>query len=462
MGDNDRMTRSFPRAMVGAVRRPIRLHGAFVAALALLLLSAPQALGRSAPDSALRAGAVDRTSTRLSATYDVKATLSYDARTIGVTTDLSVTNTSGDAIDHLVLNLLPAVLGGMTLDEATVAGRAATVARSGQNLTVPLGGVLANGATVSVRIGYHATFRTTTSGSDWLWTKRNGIIDAYRWIPWISRATPFTRPNFGDPFVTPVSPHVTVTFTTDRVLRFASTGFRTSSSASGLTQVFQASNVRDFNFTAAPDYRTSTGYVGDTRVIVYYRSGTASAMLSAARAAISRFESLVGPYPYPNLLIGQSGGGYGMESPGHIWIPYATTSPIGYLVTHETAHQWFYAAVGNDQASEPYADEAMAEFLTRYTLGMRRASRCSAARLDLTIYDYSQACYYETIYIQGGDYLDDLRLRVGSTAFWSGVRDYYARYRFALAGTKQLLATIDAHTSQDLAPSYHTRFPRYY
>jgi hypothetical protein len=227
--------------------------------------------------------------------------------------------------------------------------------------------------------------------------------------------------------------------------------------------------VRDFNFTAAPDYRTARGTAGDTRIIVFVRSGAPSgsgaAILDAAKRAVIRFEELVGPYPYPDLLIGQTGGGYGLESPAHVWIPSSTAaSNIRYLVTHEIAHQWFYATVGNDQTSEPWADEAAADFITRYALGMRRSSRCSAGTLDRTIYEYSSACYFETVYIQGGNFLDDIRRRgdVADADFWAGIRDYYATWRFRIGGTRQLLDTIDRHTPVDLAASYGTRFPRSY
>ena len=87
-----------------------------------------------------------------------------------------------------------------------------------QTIIVPLGGILAAGATVKVRVQYHATLRSTLSGSNWLFTKVNGIVDAYRWIPWVSRETPFNRPNHGDPFVTPVSPLGPAPVVTDRKL----------------------------------------------------------------------------------------------------------------------------------------------------------------------------------------------------------------------------------------------------
>jgi hypothetical protein len=152
-----------------------------------------------------------------------------------------------------------------------------------------------------------------------------------------------------------------------------------------------------------------------------------------------------------------------MESPGLTWIPTGVgTANLSYLVHHETGHQWFYGIVGSDQAVEPFTDEAVTDFMARYVLGQRRASRCATARLDLSIYKYSTACYYEIVYIQGGNFLDDLRKRMGNTAFWSGLRAYVAANRFKLAPTKTLLDTLDDHTSLDLVPRFHPRFPRLY
>ena len=465
-------------------RRPRQVLRSLFVSLLLLLVAAPAALGcgydgtdartTAGPGatpaanpgaSVLQAGTVDRTSIDLTATYDVRATLRFNVPSIVVVADLSIRNTSGGPIDYLELNVAPARIGGMRLDQARVDGDPVNATVNDQTLRVPLGGVLAEGATVPVRIGYTAWFRTSATGSNWMFARLNGVVAGYRWIPWVSRARAFDRPNHGDPFVTPVSPRVKVTFTTDRTLGIATTGFRTSISANGLVQTFEATNVRDFNFTAAPDYRKSTGYTGDTRIVVYYRSGSAATIMDAAKRAIVRFEQLVGPYPYPNLIIGQSGGGYGLESPGHIWIPLTTaSSSVRYLVTHEVAHQWFYAAVGNDQTSEPYADEAVADMITRFALGTRRGSNCSTAGLDRTIYQYTSACYYEIVYIQGGNFLDDIRRRtdVADSHFWDGLQAYYAAWKFKFGGTMKLLESIDAHTPANLVPSYEPRFPRYY
>jgi hypothetical protein len=415
--------------------------------------AAPAAIG-------LVPGTVNRTSMNLSVEYQAAVRVSFANRYFRVASTMTVTNTSGTSIDRLELNTIAARLGGMRITLARSNGRAVAATVSDQTIRVPLGGILPAGGTVTVRIDYVATLRSDTAGSNWLFTRANGIVAVHRWLPWVSRATAFNRPNHGDPFVTPVSPRVRVSITADRTIRWATTGEQTS--PTGLTTSFEATNVRDFVLTGAPDYRTVSATVGSAVVRVWYRAGfPASTVLAAAKTALSREASLLGAYPYRTYDVAQTGGGYGMEAPGLTWIPTGAGN-LGYLLAHETAHQWFYGIAGNDQARQPYADEAAADFVARSVLGLRRASRCATARLDLTIYQYSSTCYYEVIYIQGGNFLDDTRKRMGSTAFWAGIRDYLATYRFRLGSTKALLDTLDRHTPLDLVPRYEPRFPGLY
>jgi hypothetical protein len=324
-----------------------------------------------------------------------------------------------------------------------------------------LGGILDPGARTVVRLRYRATLRSTTSGSTWLFTRANGIVEAYRWLPWISRPTPFDRPNHGDPFVTGVSRSVRVRLISDRPLSFATTGERLSGTRTD--QLFEAKNVRDFSFVGAPDFTSRSVKVGSVTVRVYGRAGfPSSTVLAAAKTALSREAALLGAYPYPTYDLAQTAGGYGMESPGLTWIPTGAGN-LSYLVAHETAHQWFYGIVGNDQARQPFDDEAAADFAARYVLGLRRPSRCPTARLDLTIYQYSRSCYYEDIYIQGGNLIDDARRLMGSTAFWAAIHDYLAANRFRIATTRSLLETLDRHTPADLAAwRFRARFPSAY
>jgi hypothetical protein len=464
-----------PGSMTSFRRLPVVLTSLLVACLATTAPGAVQparaAIAVSAPATNLVAitgaivpGSVNRTSVNLTASYSVVLALRYGSRSFAVNSTATITNTSGGSIDRVEFNAVPARLGGMVLRRVEVDGHAVTARVHDQTVIVPLGGILPAGGSAKVRVQYRATLRASLAGSSWLFTKVNGIVDAYRWIPWVSRDTPFDRPNHGDPFVTPVSPSVKLRVETDRRLVIASTADRTAISADGLTQWFAATNVRDVTITAAPDFRTKSVLVGSIRVRYYYRSSANSAaILDAAADAVRAYQSRVGAYPYKVFKVVQSSGGYGMESPGLIWIPYGIGSAnLRYLVSHETAHQWFYGMVGNDQARQPFADEAAADFLAREITRTRRGSRCATGRLDRSIYAYSSTCYYEIVYIQGGNLINEARRRMGSTAFWGALRKYVADHRFGLTGTKTLLQALDDATPVDLSKLFAPRFPNYY
>jgi len=416
------------------------------------------------PRSAIVPGSVNRSSIAMRATYAVTAHLDIATRSLSGRVTITAQNRSGAGVDRVRLNTVMGPLGGLHLGTVTVDGatRAATVAD--QTITVPLGGILPDGASTVIVVPFRATLRSTTGGSSWLFTRANGITELYRWVPWISRRTPFARPNHGDPFVTPVSPLVTLRLTTDIPLHVTVNGTRTSRSADGLVTTYRAVNVRDLVLSAATDFRTRSATVGDTVVRVITRPGApAATLLAAAKTALARLEARLGPYPWPVLRIVQSSGGYGMEGPGIVWIPVnAPSANLSYLVTHEIAHQWFYGLVGNDQAREPFADEAVTDMVARYVLGLRRGSRCTAAPLDRSIYRYSETCYYETIYIRGGNLLDDARRRMGTATYFAALRRYLADHRWGIVHTRTLLDALDAATPLHLASGWSTRFPTLY
>lgn len=307
-----------------------------------------------------------------------------------------------------------------------------------------------------VRVSYRAQFTSALGGSQWMFARASRTVTAYRWIPWLSQASEFT--DIGDPFTTALSPQVRVTITSDRPLTFATTGHRVGKD--GLSQTFIARNIRDFNFTASPDYRVKRVSVDGINLRVYWRTLSPDKLVYWAKTALRRFTSQVGPYPYGSLSVAETPGGYAIESPGHIWVPRTSTaSVLPYRVVHEIAHQWFYAAVGNNQVRQPFADEAVAEFLSRHLLGHRRPS-CAQARLDQSVYDYGSSCYYDVVYTQGDQYLEQYRLLVGNDSFWAGLRDYFSDYKFRFGGTRILLDKLDA--ASGYAGGHAARFPSLY
>ena len=430
-------------------RRPIRWVLLLAALLGLLgVAPTPAAAAADAPNSL-----------GLTANYDVTADIRWSTGRFSVTSVATVTNTKDEAVDAMTFSFIPARIGRLALREVRVGEEGATAQIDDASLIVNLPVPLEPGAQTTVTIVYDATFNTGSKGKKWLFAKIDNVITAYRWIPWLSKRHSWSTPNFGETYVTQTANDVRVTLTSDRAgVKYATTGNQVEGDGTG--NVFVAHNVRDFNFSASTRYKVMTADYRGVTFGFYTFSLSASSLMNLTRTAFDEFSDKIGEYPYGTMSVAEIPSGGGMESPGMLWIPSNATSAARkrYLVTHEVAHQWFYGVVGNNQATDPFADEALAEFLVRTIIGFR-SSKCGDRNLDGSVYEYSATCYYEVIYIQGGNFLDDLRRRMGSTDFWAGIRDHLATNRFRLTGTKSLLDTLDDHTPLDLGPRFEPRVP---
>jgi hypothetical protein len=149
------------------------------------------------PPPSIEPGEVDRSSLNVSATYDVNALISVGSGAIEMAARIEVKNESGESIDRLELNTVAARLGLIEVTESSVDGKRVKTRVNDQTLVVPLDGVLPDGATATILIGYRATLSSSLAGSDWMFSKVGGTIAMHRWIPWVSRAIPFGRPRAG-------------------------------------------------------------------------------------------------------------------------------------------------------------------------------------------------------------------------------------------------------------------------
>jgi len=419
-------------------------------------------------DTSIAPGSVNRTSLDLTASYHVNAALTVGSGVLDVTTAVTVRNDSGDGIDRLELNTIAARLGGMSIIGTTVDDGPVAATIDDQTVTVPLGGVLPDGATTTVRLEYRATLRKGTTGSDWMFSQAGGVLTLYRWIPWVSVATPFDRPNGGQPFVTPSSPKVDVELLTDAplVLAAPTTEVAAFAAGSGNDWSFTVTDVRDVAVVLAPEFRVAHGEADGVPVRAFSRPGgpAATQLLDLAVGAVRAEADQLGmAFPATSMTVVDTPAGVGLESPGMVWVPRKLdTRNRTYAIYQGVAHQWFYGLVGNDQRAEPFADEGPSDLLARTALGTLRASRCGQVALDRSLAKYSGNCYYEQVLVQGGRVLDDLRRRMGSAAFWAALRAYLNEYRHDIGGTRQLLEALRAGTKVNLLPVLRSRFPSLY
>ena len=296
-------------------------------------------------------------------------------RKISVDSTATIRNTSGAPIDRIELNTIAARLGGIQLHAVTVDGVAVSATRSDQTIVVPLGGILPVDAhdpdpgPVSRHPAQQPVAARTGCSR-----KANGDR---RPLPLAAVGQPQDR-------LRPAEPRRPVRDADEPLgpgqdrRRRASWCWRR-----------RGDRTRGQRRRPDPDLR------GHERARLHGHRRDRLPRPSRGSSAIRSCASTTGPArraprcsmprPTPSTpssagsgrtRIGRSGwpsrpAAYGMESPGLIWIPTGVAaSNLRYLAAHETAHQWFYGIVGNDQAKQPFADEAAADFVARYVLGL--------------------------------------------------------------------------------------------
>lgn len=134
---------------------------------------------------------------------------------------------------------------------------------------------------------------------------------------------------------------------------------------------FKTGLVRDFAWVASERYRTASQEVDGIKITSFYMKEDAAygkKALEYAAKAIKFYSQYFGPYPYKEYAVASSDFYIGgMEYPNLVMIGrqfYNEGDLLEYVVVHETAHQWWYGLVGNNEIREPWLDEALTEFST--------------------------------------------------------------------------------------------------
>jgi hypothetical protein len=177
-------------------------------------------------------------------------------------------------------------------------------------------------------------------------------------------------------------------------------------------------------------------------------SGSAALLLKLAKSALERLSRKYGAYPWKSytLLVPPDFFGGGIEYPMLVYIgrsPYARL-----IVDHETAHQWFYSLVGNDQARDPWLDETLATW-AETRLGsqeppQRRGLPQSALRhvgSPLTYWNRVGGSYYYGVYGEG---VRALRSLGNNAKVDCALRSYAARQAYGIARPADLLDELNA------------------
>ena len=276
----------------------------------------------------------------------------------------------------------------------------------------------------------------------------------------------------GDPYVTEVADY-SVTITTTEGVIVAGTGTETQT---GNRWHYEAKQSRSFAFAASDKYEVASRQIDGMTVYSYYfpnNGDSGEVVLETAAQAMELFTELYGPYPFTDYRVAETEFAGGMEFAGVTFLGSTfydeydgtTQSPLIPLTAHEAAHQWFYGLVGNDQLTEPWLDEAPAEYSaflyyerylpddTDWWWFYAVDQWAPTGKIDNLIYVFrDNREYIDAVYRRGAQFMRDLRETMGDPAFFGFLQDYTRINAYQLATSRDFFTLVREYTTADLVP----------
>ena len=239
---------------------------------------------------------------------------------------------------------------------------------------------------------------------------------------------------------------------------------------------YQHSNARNFAWSVSDQYQVSSVETGGVTILSYYfpyHAQPGEAALQTTADAVKLYSSLYGAYPHPLLSVVEADFLDGMEYDGLYFLSNGfynlhQGNPGEYLVAiaaHETAHQWFYGLVGNDQALEPWLDEAFCTYHEKiyyehyapealdWWWNYRIQYFQPEGWVDSSIYNpRGYSAYRAAVYFSGALFLDELRGVLGDELFFSSLAGYVSDLSDHIATADDFFAHLPAEKQADIAP----------
>ncbi|MDD3839446.1 MAG: M1 family metallopeptidase [Clostridia bacterium] len=285
----------------------------------------------------------------------------------------------------------------------------------------------------------------------------------------------------GDPFYSHVA-NYNVKITAPSSWIIASTGNVMDKKERGdlTTWDIKALAVRDFAFIASDKFMVSSKSLKDIQVHSYYfTKDFGERALKYASDAIDVFNEYFGDYPYGQFSVVQTDFFIGgMEYPNVVMIDKslyndASKFLLEYVIAHETAHQWWYSTVGNNEIEEAWLDESLTEYSTMiyfeqvYGKQMRdeifksmivdkydrnRAKDKEQKEIILKPVDEfeNMTDYDSLVYAKGAMMLDSLRKSLGDDVFKDIMMTYYRNNAFGISSTQEFIDVCEQVSGQKL------------
>jgi hypothetical protein len=418
--------------------------------------------------------------------YILYTTLDFDAHTLAVDETIRYYNNTGTALSNIVLSVQPNRYGGafslnsLSQDNVTLT----TYTISDQRLTLNLPQALQPGAATTLTLGFNLNLPAkSASGLFGYDFNQVNLIDWYPFVVPYNNGWVLHDPSYFGEYLVYDSSDIEVNLKTGSDVVVAASA---PAEQNGDWTRYRLYGARTFTLSASDEFLVSEATAGSVVIRSYYFDGYKSAadgILLAATEAVSTYEASFAPYPYQTLAVVQADIHDGQECDGLVFLAtdfYAqynggTRNNLTTIGVHEIAHQWWYGLVGNDQALEPWLDEALSTYSERIFYENNYRGNISwwwqfrvdyfkpGGFVDSPVYGASsQRSYVNAVYLNGAHFIDELRERVGYGNFAKFLKVYAARYSRGHATSADFFAvlreTINVDFSDLLAKYFSTTY----
>ena len=432
------------------------------------------------PTAAVTLAAVSPTPTQQASDrtqYTFYLTLDYAGHNVAVNETIRYVNTTGQSLSDVVLAVEPNLwsncfnLASLSQDEAEVTN----YTLSGQRLTIVPDQPIAPGAVTTFKLGFSLSM--PVKHYDGTFGYVSGQMNLTDWYPFI---VPFISGNwvlhdtwsFGEHLVYEAADYDAYVKVTDPNVVVAASA---PGQADGETTHYHLEGARTFVLSASTLFQVDESAVGHVKIRSYHFPGDGGAsqgVVWMATQSLGLYEAKFAPYPYESLSIVETDVPDGQEYDGLVFLSTGFYSSYGgsarsnlYTIgTHEIAHQWWFGLVGDDQATQPWLDEAMAVYSERifyeynypnfgnWWWNFRVNYFGPQGYVDSSIYSFGTfRDYVDAVYLNGAVFLDHVRSRMGDEAFFAFLKDYASTYAHRIVTTSDYFALLRQHTKNDLS-----------
>ncbi len=403
------------------------------------------------------------------------------------------TNQETEPLNEVYFRLYPNLMGGKTeIHSTNVNGHDVnpTYELADSAMLVPLSPALQHGEQVTIEIAFSVTVPTESGGNYGMFAFVDETLALAHFYPIIpvydDEEWNIEIPSQSGDVIYADSSFYIVRVTAPSDLTMVVSGVEHERQTIDNRQqvTYLGGPFRDFYIAANTDYTVVSQKIGATTVNSYAPTKFADGgkrSLEYAVNSLETFNEQFGTYPFTELDIASTPTfALGIEYPGMMVIAvslYDSTKgyPLQYLestVAHETAHQWFYNAIGNDQLDEPWVDEAFCQYATllywngrfgkQGADGFRDSLHGRWERVDkaeipigMPVRKYVDSEEYGAIvYGRGPLFIEALAEKMGEESFNVFLKDYYQTHKWKIATTESMKQLAESHCDCDLTPLF--------